>query len=106
MGIKQKKANIESLAVVENEYMPVGSAIGLVAFADSSHSFYFRDTSYSVTFAVGNRKKKFNVDRSVYDKMREGDCGLLKYRGNKFIEFISEPLAIASSYNANLYNTN
>lgn len=42
---------------------------------------------YVITFLCGNKKKYFNVSESSFKNYRVNQKGMLKYKGNKIIDF-------------------
>lgn len=57
------------------------------AYPKESHGFMSRDTQYMASFLIGKRRKDFQVDKEVYNRLREGQRGILEYAGSIFIDF-------------------
>lgn len=47
----------------------------------------YTERKFCVTFVCGNKKRAFDVSAETYDECTVGACGLLKFRGGKFVSF-------------------
>ena len=46
-----------------------------------------RVPQYYVVFQIGNKKKSFGISEFSYGGYRVGECGTLKYKGDKLVGF-------------------
>ncbi len=53
----------------------------------SKYSPTGKQASYIVVFSVNGKRKRFYVSSFTYGGYRVGESGVLKYKGNKIIEF-------------------
>lgn len=67
-----------------------GSLVEVAATMDKSKSMYFHNVVYRITFLVGTKKKAFEVEKGIYDRITEGREGILTYKGSDFISFTEE----------------
>lgn len=45
------------------------------------------DVEYRIRFDMEGTKKEFRVSRDIYNRMNEGEKGVLEYNGKEYIEF-------------------
>lgn len=46
-----------------------------------------RTPQYYVVFQIGSKKKSFRISEFSYGGYRIGECGTLKYKGDKLVDF-------------------
>lgn len=84
---KRVEAVLDSKYTVENLNAPLTGYAVILAYVEESHGFMSRDTQYMTSFLIGKRRKDFQVDKEVYNRLREGQRGILEYAGSIFIDF-------------------
>lgn len=87
-GVKKVEAILESKSIIEKKNAPLGGAI-IFANAEQSGSFMRTDLFYTFTFRIGEKKKEFRVTKEVYEKVCEGEEGVLTYQGDMFKSFFT-----------------
>lgn len=90
---KKVKTNaiLESKTIIENKTAPlIGGQSIIFASAEQSKSFMSTDIFYTLTFRMGERRKEFRVSKDVYERVEEGDEGMLEYNGANFENFVVE----------------
>ncbi len=81
-------AILESKTIIENKTAPlIGGQSIIFASAEQSQSFMSKDIFYTLTFRVGECRKEFRVPKDVYERVEEGDEGMLEYDGAVFYGF-------------------
>lgn len=79
--------------VLSNKYAKVKAVKAQVADkfkADKFSKIYgsaARTPQYYVVFQIGSKKKSFRVSDFSYGGYRIGECGTLKYKGEKLVDF-------------------
>ena len=53
----------------------------------SKYSGTGKHTRYAVTFSMGDKKRSFYVSELSYGGYRIGETGMLKYKGDRLIDF-------------------
>lgn len=71
--IKTVKAQVEDKFVADKFAKIYGSAA--------------KKAQYYVVFQINGKKKSFRVSEFSYGGYRVGECGTLKYKGDKLVEF-------------------
>lgn len=77
----------------QDRYSPITSVEAKVVdkyIADDFSKVYgkmAKKPQYYVVFAVKNKKRSFRVSEWSYGRYKISDCGMLKYQGNRLIEF-------------------
>ncbi len=85
---RKKQAILESKTIIENKTAPLILGQNIIfASAEQSQSFMSADTFYTLTFRVDGCRKEFRVSKEVYQRVSEGDTGVLEYDGAVFCEF-------------------
>ena len=77
---------------VKNRYAPVRSVKAVVIDKNkvetfSKYSGTGKSEKYVIVFSVGGKKKSFYVSQFSYNGYRINEKGMLKYKGDKLIEF-------------------
>ncbi len=69
-------------AVVINKFTGEG-------IAKSKYNMAFPQKTYTVVFRCGNKTRAFNVSEFSYNGYKINEKGILKYKGNRLIDFSS-----------------
>ena len=77
---------------IKNRYAPIKTVKAVVVDKNkvetfSKYSGTGKHEKYVIVFSVGGKKKSFYVSRFSYDGYRVNEKGMLKYKGDKLIEF-------------------
>lgn len=77
---------------VKNRYAPVRTVKAVVIDKNkvetfSKYSGTGKSEKYVIVFSVGGKKKSFYVSQFSYNGYRINEKGMLKYKGDKLIEF-------------------
>ncbi len=90
-GEKKVEAKLIAKNVEKIESMPdMGFAnpfLEAAAIQDESKSMWFHMTNYNVTFSVNNKNMDFKIGKQDFERMNEGDTGVLTYYGKEYISF-------------------
>ena len=78
--------------VVKNRYAPIKTVKAVVVDKNkvetfSKYSGNGKSEKYVIVFSVGGKKKSFYVYQFSYNGYRVNEKGMLKYKGDKLIEF-------------------
>ena len=78
--------------VVKNRYAPIKTVKAVVIDKNkvetfSKYSGNGKSEKYVIVFYVGGKKKSFYVSQFSYNGYRVNERGMLKYKGDKLIEF-------------------
>ena len=77
---------------IKNRYAPIKTVKAVIIGKNkvetfSKYSGTGKHEKYVVVFSVDGKKKSFYVSQFSYNGYRVNEKGLLKYKGNKLIEF-------------------
>lgn len=85
--ISKENAVVTAKYMIEQENAPMAGMGIIYTYADTSHSFWTKDVQYFVTFLVGEKQLDIQIEKSIYERIKEGDKGILEHRGKEFIKF-------------------
>lgn len=85
--ISKENAVVMAKYMIEHENAPIAGMGIIYTYADTSHSFMTKDVQYFVTFLVGEKQLDIQMEKSMYDCIKEGDKGILEHRGKEFVKF-------------------
>ena len=85
--ISKENAVVMAKYMIEHENAPIAGMGIIYTYADTSHSFMTKDVQYFVTFLVGEKQLDIQMEKSMYDRIKEGDKGILEHRGKEFVKF-------------------
>ena len=92
MGIGLLAVGSILVRLVKNRYAPIKTVKAVVIDKNkvetfSKYSGTGKHEKYVIVFSVGGKKKSFYVSRFSYGGYRVNEKGMLKYKGDKIIEF-------------------
>lgn len=85
--ICKENAIVMTKYTIERENAPITGMGIIYTYADTSHSFMTKDVQYFVTFLVGEKQLDIQLEKSMYERIKDGDKGILEHRGKEFIKF-------------------
>lgn len=85
--ICKENAIVMTKYTIERENAPIAGMGIIYTYADTSHSFMTKDVQYFVTFLVGEKQLDIQLEKSMYERIKDGDKGILEHRGKEFIKF-------------------
>lgn len=85
--ISKENAVVMAKYMIEHENAPIAGMGIIYTYADTSHSFMTKDVQYFVTFLVGEKQLDIQMEKSMYERIKEGDKGILEHRGKEFVKF-------------------
>lgn len=85
--ICKENAIVMTKYTIERENAPIAGVGIIYTYADTSHSFMTKDVQYFVTFLVGEKQLDIQLEKSMYERIKDGDKGILEHRGKEFIKF-------------------
>jgi hypothetical protein len=85
--ISKENASVMAKYTVERQNAPIAGMGIIYTYADASHSFMTKDVQYFVTFLIGEKQLDVQMEKSMYERMDEGDKGILEHRGKEFINW-------------------
>ena len=92
LGLSALAAISLLIRFVRNRYAPVKTVKAVVINKNkvetfSKYSGTGKAEKYVIVFSVGGKKKSFYVSQFSYNGYRVNERGMLKYKGDKLIEF-------------------
>lgn len=85
--ICKENAIVMTKYTIERENAPIAGMGIIYTYVDTSHSFMTKDVQYFVTFLVGEKQLDIQLEKSMYERIKDGEKGILERRGKEFIKF-------------------